>query len=467
MNLRPYQQQGVEALRAAFRAGALAPLYVAPTGSGKTVLFTHIARGATQRGNTVWILVHRQELLFQTSRALDALHIEHGVVAPGFTPSTASVQVCSVQTLKRRVEQGKLKPADLIVIDEAHHATAGSWRAVVKALPDARLLGVTATPERLDGQGLGEVFDALVIGPTVAELIRDGWLCRPVVFAPPTQLDLSGVKSRAGDFAMDAIASRIDKPTITGDVIAHYKRLCDGKPAIAFCASVAHAQHVAEQFRAAGYRATSLDGKMGDAERKTAVAALGDGRMQVLTSCEIISEGIDIPIVAAAILLRPTQSLALYLQQVGRALRPAPGKHRALILDHVGNVMRHGLPDDERKWTLDNVPRSARERDNEPGLRVAQCPSCFAAHHPAPSCPSCGHVYAPALAAPKQVEGTLTEITPEQVQSWREDRKREVGRAKTREELEAIAVARGYKPSWVHFVLKSRGQRSGKLAADG
>jgi DNA repair protein RadD len=486
--LRPYQQRGLDELRHAFRTGFRAPLYVGPTGSGKTVLFAHVARGIIDRGRKVWILVHRQELVTQTSRALDSLGIRlgelHNLIIPGKTPGREPVQICSVQTLTRRIEQGAVGDVDLIVIDEAHHATAGQWKRVLTARPHAKILGVTATPARTDGHGLGVdaggVFDALVEGPSVADLIADGYLCRPVVYAPPSQLDLTGVRTRGGDYAQAELAKRMDRPTITGDAVAHYRRLCPGAPAIAFCASVSHAKHVAEQFRGAGFRADSLDGDMPDTQRRALIDALGNGRLHVLTSCEIVSEGTDIPAVAAAILLRPTQSVILYLQQVGRALRPIYGhapdlstrearlaaiarstKPRALVLDHVGNTLRHGLPDEDREWGLEGVPKVSRKGQAEgPAVRVAQCPTCFVAHAPAPTCPNCGHAYQAEVAAPKQVAGELREVSEAEAEFLKRKRKAEIGRAQTREQLERLAKERGYNPKWVEFILRSRQGRA-------
>jgi len=478
--LRPYQITGVTQIRAAYSGGARAVLFVSPTGSGKTVVFCYIAQNARARGTRTWILVHREELLNQTSRALDMLGVPHGLIAPGYTPSGEGIQVASVNTLVRRVENGRVGDVDLIVIDEAHHTTAGTWKRILQARPKARLLGVTATPARLDGQGLGVhvggVFDALVMGPSVRELIDDGYLCRPAVYAPPTGLDLSDVRMRGGDYATGELVRRVDKPTITGDAVAHYRKLCDGAPAIAFCASVEHAKHVAHQFRAAGYQAERIEGNMPDGQRRGLIDALGDGRLHVLTSCEIVSEGTDIPVVAAAILLRPTASMPLYLQQVGRALRPvypqgadlstregrlaaiaASIKPRAIILDHVGNVFRHGMPDETREWTLDGKPRTpGKGKAQEPDIRVKQCPRCYAAHAPAPVCPACGYQYQPENIAPRQVEGELREVTEVQAELLRRERRREVGRAKTLDELRAIAAARGYKPQWAEYVWKAR-----------
>ncbi|KAF0115157.1 MAG: DEAD/DEAH box helicase-like protein [Rhodospirillaceae bacterium] len=412
ITLRPYQETAVEALRAAYRAGRRAPLLQLATSTGKTAVFCHIALSAVQRGKRVCILVHRQELLFQTSRMLKTLGVEHGLIAPGRLQSRDLVQVASVQTLVRRIADPKKRMGeiDLIVIDECHHAVAGAWGKVLAAWPKAKILSVTATPCRLDGKGLATVFDDLIQGPPVAEMIRLGYLVQPVVYAPPVALDLTDVRSRGGDYVSEDLAAAMDRPAITGDAVTHYERLCPNVPAIVFCASIDHARHVADEFARAGWRAAGIDGSMADGQRRGLIQALGNGGLHILTSCNIISEGTDIPIVGAAILLRPTKSVALYLQQVGRALRPAPGKDKAIILDHVGNVLRHGLPDEEWAWFLDaGAKKTAKE------IELRQCPSCYAAHRPARMCPECGHVYANDTEQREIAHeaGDLRQITPE------------------------------------------------------
>lgn len=399
------------------------------------------------------ILVHRQELQLQASRSLSAMGVAHGLIAPGHNRTTHPVQVASVQTLIRRRERPRF---DLIIIDEAHHAVAGTWRKILDLYPAAKVLGVTATPCRTDGAGLDDVFDHMVVGPSTASLIDMGFLVRPVVYAPPTAVDLSGVRKRGGDYDQRDVAERMDKPAITGDAVGHYRRLAPGKPAIAFCASVAHAQHVAEQFRQAGFIARSIDGSMADTDRKQAIADLGNGRLHVLTSCDIVSEGTDIPVVEAAILLRPTTSLSLYLQQVGRALRPAPGKDRALILDHVGNCLRHGLPDDPRDWTLQGVERTtSNARDDVPPVK--QCERCYAVFKPSPVCPACGHVHQVKAREIQQVEGELQEVDPEVI---RRQQRAEVGRARTLADLQEIARQRGYSMGWAYNVFRARGRKA-------
>jgi superfamily II DNA or RNA helicase len=467
LTLRPYQTAAVAGIRQDYVQGRKAPLLVLPTGGGKTVVFSHIAASVASKAKRVMVLVHRVELLRQTSAALSKSGVDHSLINPQYTPDYRKhVQVCSVQTLVKRLHFFEKYPPDLIIVDEAHHANAGSWRKIIETFPAARVLGVTATPCRGDGTGLGVeaggIFDSMVMGPTVAELIEMGFLVRPVVYAPMNRIDLSGVKVVRGDYDQKQLAEKVDKPKITGDAVAHYSKLCPGSPAVVFCISVAHAQHVAAEFRAAGYRAYAADGSMDDDTRKRILNGLGNGSVEIVTSCDLISEGTDIPAIGCAILLRPTQSLGLYLQQVGRALRPCAGKDRAVILDHVGNVLTHGMPDQDREWSLDGEEKKGRgkKKDEPPPVKVRQCPSCYAVHEPAGVCPICGHVYEPDRTAPKQIDGELQQITPEQALALKRQKAREVAKAKTLQELEAIAKARNYKPGWAKHVFKSREQRT-------
>ena len=467
MQLRDYQQTAVDDLRSAFGNGSRAPLLVLPTGGGKTFVFCYIASNAANRGNKTLILVHRQELLRQTSDSLTALGVRHGLIAPGASPRFGElVQVASVQTIVRRFDQIQSAgwSPDLIVPDEAHHATAGTWRQVLDRWRSARILGVTATPCRMDGSGLGEVFDAMIEGPQIADLIDAGHLSPPTVYAPPVVADLTGVRTRAGDYAKNELAERIDRPTVTGDAVAHYARICPGVPAIAFCVSVAHAEHVAEQFRAAGWNAASLDGSMPDADRKQRIADLAAGRLHVLTSCDIISEGTDIPVVGAAILLRPTKSLGLYLQQVGRALRLFPGKVEAIILDHVGNVAQHGLPDEPRDWSLEGRAKGKRAAPDGPPPPLT-CDGCFRQiRRPAPpACPTCGAKLAAKdrAASLQQIEGELRKIEAAERVALAAKRKQEQAMAGSLQELVSLGHQRGYPnpQAWAWRVFSKRRQK--------
>lgn len=458
MQLRPYQEEAVSRLRASYGSGKRAPLFVLPTGGGKTFVFTYVGNKAVERGNRVGILVHRQELLLQASRSLQAMGVRHGLISPLFNMNSEPVQVASVQTLLQRLKRHVI-PFDLLIVDEAHHAVAGTWRKIIDHYPNAKILGVTATPIRSDGQGLSEMFDDLIVGVSMATLIEMGYLVRPIVYAPPTAVDLSGVRKRGGDYDAKQLSERMDKPTITGSAVEHYKRLCPGKPAIAFCASVAHAQHVADQFRLAGFNAVSLDGTMSDTDRKAAIDGLANGKIHVLTSCDIVSEGTDIPVVEAAILLRPTQSTSLYLQQVGRALRSAPGKTHAIILDHVGNVLRHGMPEEHRDWTLDGIAKPTAANDNEKPMALKQCERCYAVFKPSPVCPQCGHVHVTKEKTIAETDGELEQVDPAKIEAMRREQRREVGKARTLEDLQRIAKERGYSKGWAFHVYRARGQR--------
>ncbi len=483
ISLRPYQSSLIDAVRSSYRGGNQRVLVVAPTGSGKTVMFCHIAQQARENRKRTMILVHRAELLDQTSRTLTAFGVPHGIIAAGRTSDGSElIQVASVQTLIRRID--RVMDPDLIVIDEAHHAIAGSWRKVVEQFAAARILGVTATPERLDGKGLSDVFNDLIRGPEVRDLIRDGYLSAPVYYAPPGDIDMASVQLRRGDYDQKGLESIMDAPKITGDAVDHYRRICPGTPAIAFCVSINHANHVAEEFRRAGFRSDTIDGTLSAEDRRDRVRSLGNGRLQVLTSCEIVNEGFDLPIVAAAILLRPTQSLGLHLQQLGRALRPSPGKSRAIILDHAGNLARHGLAEDIRDWSLDGAEKRKKKAKDGDKIKTRQCPECFACHPWAASCPECGNEYVTDGRQIEVVGGDLVALDTRFQQCrgcnhvhsrWDAScpkcgmihdpvraRKKEQGRAQTLDELVALGKRRGYKNpyGWAKHTWSARNQKT-------
>ena len=400
IELRPYQQRGINDIRNQFHGGKKRVCYVAPCCSGKTVLMAYMASTAAQRGNKTLFVVHRVELLEQASRTLEALGVAHGIIAPGYEQTDELVQIASVQTLARR----EIPTPTLIIFDECHHTTAKTWRAVLDRFPNALVVGLTATPERLGGEGLGDIFEALVIGPSVADLIDAGNLADYKYLAPDVVADLNGLRVKRGDFEQSEAASRMDKPQIIGDAIKHYQQHAAGMQAICYCASVEHSQHTAEAFTAAGIPAQHVDAKTPAAERKAIMARFRAGEIRILTNVELFGEGVDIPSMQAVILLRPTASLALFIQQSMRGMRPQEGK-KAVIIDHVDNVNRHGFPDDPRVWTLDS--KAKRKRNETTTIRVRQCPSCYAAHRPAHVCPCCGFEYPIGSREVEQAEGEL------------------------------------------------------------
>jgi len=449
--LRDYQTDGVAAIRAQFLAGYRRVLYQLPTGGGKTVLFAHMARAAAERGRSVAVLVHRRELVRQAVAKLD---YDCGVIQSGYTAQPhRPIQVASVQTLINRLHRHLL---DFIIVDEAHHCTAASYRRILAAYPQAFVLGVTATPQRADGRGLDSVFQALITGPTVRELTAAGYLAPARVLAP-THIDVDGVHVSRGDYITRELEAAADTTTITGDAIAHYRRYADRKPAIAFCVSVSHAKHVSQSFEAAGYRAQSVDGKMDQTARDAAIAALGNGGLDVLTSCDLISEGVDVPVVECGIALRPTKSLPLWIQQMGRILRPSPGKAQATVLDHAGNCVRHGvLPDTEIEWTLEgDRDRGSGKKAAAPVIRVRECPQCYAVHPLALTCPQCGYAYPLTGREVETVDGELTELSEDEI---KRQRRREQGAAQSLEQLIALGKQRGYKNPyvWAQHVFAAR-----------
>ncbi len=450
IQLRPYQQQLVNDIRLQYQMGRQSVLTVLPTGGGKTYIFSYIAHQSSIKGNRVLILVHRAELLDQASSSLRTMGVRHGLIQAGRSMDLShAVQVASVQTLARRLHLLPRQFFQLMVVDEAHHTTAGTWAKVIEHFsPAAKLLGVTATPIRSDGRGLAEHYQAMVLGPTAQWLTDHGFLASARVLAPPG-FDVAGLRKRMGDF--DAKQAEQRTTSIHGDCLSHYRRHLSGQTAIAFCCSVAHAEAVADLFNRHGITAASIDGSMDAARRRRLLGDLGDGRLKVLTSCSLIGEGVDVPSVAGCILLRPTTSVALHLQMIGRCLRPQDGK-TATVLDHVGNTLRLGHHLEDREWTLEGE-RKSRDREAAPSCKV--CPRCFSTSiSTARVCAECGHVFAPVERRELQtVEGELVELT-----AAARERKREQGSAQSYEQLVALGKQRNMKHphAWAKHVLAAR-----------
>jgi DNA repair protein RadD len=453
MILRDYQNRDIDHIRAAFGRGLRRICYQGPCGSGKTILFVHAAQKAIALNQRVMILVHRVELVDQTCEALTAEGIAFGVIAAGYPENpTAPVQVAMVMTLINRLHH--LKNVAFLIIDEAHHIMAATWQQIMSAAPRARVLGVTATPERLDGKGLHEAFDELIIGPTVKELIAQNWLAPFVVYAPERQVNLKRIRTTAGDYALGALAEKMNTDIVLEDALTEYRKHLLGRTALTFCVTIAHSQAVARYFRMHGVRAVHLDGDTPAKERHEIIAGLATGKIEMISSCSVIAEGLNVPEVAGVILLRPTKSLTIYLQQIGRALRPASGKQRAVILDHSGNVYRHGFPDLEHPWSLNGRPK---KRGQAP---VKRCPECGTLVPSAVmQCPECNHVFSPP--EPKiSTPQPLVQIDPanaheywlatgpfQAVVRWAGD---------DVERLQAVAQARGFRPGWVYMRLKAQ-----------
>ena len=478
IELRDYQQTAVDEIRLEFGKRNQPVLFVLSTGGGKTYTFSYIAFNAALRNNPTIIIVHRKELLIQASASLRNLGIDHGIISPHFTPNPAAmVQVASIDTLLIKLKDRKFN-FGLVIFDEAHHVTADNkWGRVYEALGQPPMLGVTATPCRTDGQGLGVeyggLFRTMVKGPPVTELIARGMLLNPKIYTACIPPDMTGVKkSRNGDYDLRALANRVDKPVITGSAVEQYEKVCPRARTIVFCVNINHARNVVEEFNSAGYRFDLLVGQpaMSNAERTTVNRRLRNGDLDGVCTVDLVSEGYDLPGLECCIMLRPTASLGLYLQQVGRIMRPAPGKEQCWLLDHVGNVgavkdgvftLKHGFPDEDREWTLEGSKHEKRKSpEEERGEPVAQCPVCFHVHAPAEFCPMCGHRYEQRRI--EQVDGELTEITTD----IRLQKRREQGKCRTLEELQSYAALTGKHPNWALHVWNARMRKAGKFHDD-
>ncbi len=460
IELRDYQQDLVARASHTLKDSPRV-LVQAPTGAGKTLLSASMVGGAAKKGRRIIFLTHRAELLRQTCGAFDKLDIEHGTIQAGqpFNPHH-QVHVASIQTVARRLDA--LKQYDMAVVDEAHHAVSKTFADVLDFIRPRWTVGLSATPCRLDGKGLSEQFDAIVNGPRVAELIDRGFLSRFKIFAPTT-IDVTQARTSNGEYNKHDIEDAVDRPKVVGDAIIHYHRYAAGKRAVVFCVSLAHAEHVVDQFLAANVPAERVDGKMGQAERAAALGRFERGETLILASVDLVSEGFDLPAIEACICLRPTKSLSLWIQQIGRVLRPSPGKEHAIILDHVSGTQMHGFPDDDRDWSLEGVKKQKKGATSEAELRVKTCPSCFAVHPMLPNCPACGHIYETKARQPEYADGELRELSREKVLNDI-DRKREVGMlmrdARSLSDFQKIAKVAGYKPGWAHHKWVARQQRS-------
>jgi superfamily II DNA or RNA helicase len=462
LELRPYQIAAIEQLNAMRAAGRRCILMVAPTGAGKTLIAAEVIRRAVDRGRRALIMAHRRELISQISRKLHEAGVDHGIVAAGFpTRPSERVQVGSVQTVHARAIRSRsieAPDADLVVVDEAHHVRARSYQAILDLYPDAALLGMTATPCRGDGRGLGNVFESLAECPPVAELTAAGFLVPATVYAP-SRPDLTGVRVRHGDYAEPELAARVDTAKLVGDIGEHWHRLAGRRRTVVFATGVKHSVHVRDEFRRLGVMAEHIDGSTPTGDRDRILVQLAAGQIEVVSNAMVLTEGWDQPETSCLILARPTKSLGLYRQMVGRVLRPAPGKTDALILDHSGAVFMHGFPDDPIEWALSedrravNTAHAARVGWGA-APRLTTCPECQAVRFEGRPCQVCGWRPTPKAAPVVFADGDLGRVERDRVVSpfeWSADQRR-----RFHGELRYIAQVRGYQEGWASHKYREK-----------
>lgn len=448
--LRPYQQSLVAETYQQWDAGKQFVAMVSATGSGKSMTLTAIVAKERDRGQYVLVLAHRQELITQLSDTMGRMEIRHQVIAANkvvrfaakqsmenhgvnYVDPNARVMVASVQSMRdaKIADLAKLGNKLTVVQDEFHHATKKSktWGGVLTPLLNAgaRGLGPTATPCRADGQGLSRetdgYADVIVEGPSMRWLIDNGYLSQYKIYCPPTDLRLDNVETSktTGDYKEKELKAEIGRSHIVGDIVSHYLKICPGKRGITFTVGVDTAEEVAEEYRKRGVPAIALSGRNADEERVQAIRDLKSGKILQIVNDSLIGEGVDIPAVEVVSFARPTQSYALYAQMFGRALRPFEGKSHAIIIDAVSNVMRHGLPDAPREWSLDR--RERRTGKSEPST-VRVCTACAAVYERfLDACPDCGEpVPKPAQrSGPEFVDGDLYELDPDVLAQMRNE----------------------------------------------
>lgn len=446
MPLRPYQAELVAKVGESWRRGKKAPCIVLPCGGGKSVIVAEMAKKSTLNGKQVLFLVHRKELCDQIEKTFSWWGVDMDYCT-----------IMMVQTACRRLE--KLPVPSLIITDENHHSKASSYKKIYEHFSSSYRVGVTATPVRLDGTGLKDVNDELIIGVSAKWLIENHCLA-PYDYYAPNVADMSGITIKRGEYDVKSAETVMIEKKVFGDVINYYKKLANGLQAVCYCTTVNHSQKMAKEFSENGIEAVHIDGKTPKAERDKIIEKFRRGAIDILCNVDLISEGFDVPDCSCVIMLRPTQSLTLYIQQSMRCMRYRKGK-RAIILDHVGNYARFGMPDDDRKWTLEG--KKKRKAGDFEGLsegRFYRCKNCYCifslksdSGEEVTECPECGEpvekrvrkeIEANEETALEKITGfTISTKTPDECQSYKE--------------LLDYAQSHGYKSGWAYYQARNRG----------
>lgn len=430
------------------------------TGGGKTVIATQIVRSCLDKGRSAAFICHRRELIDQTAKTFGEADIEFGYVAADYPKSASRVQICSLPTLVRRADE--IAPPDLVIWDECQHLAAKSWAKVFNLWRGATHIGLSATPHRLDGAGLGQYFADMVRGPSVAELMEMGFLSTYRCWMPVVA-DFSKVGKRAGDFKVDEVASILESGEVIADIVRHWKTIAAGKKTIGFAPTCAVSESLAAAFSAAGVPSVHIDGTTPTAQRVQSLRDFAQGRYEVVWNVGLFDEGFDLQsnagvpcTVESVILASHTASLSRHLQRMGRALRKK--EEPAIILDCTGNclVPGLGLPDEPREWSLEGRDKKAKAT-----ATIRRCGECFmAVPIRCARCPHCGTMMPFNEREYKEVSGELVEVDTELAGRLEAAaKKREIREATTLEQLEEIARQRGYKRGWARILYDARGQK--------
>lgn len=483
MQLYPHQDQGVYDIRCTLKRGVRRVLFVGFCGLGKTNMFCSMSLGSMKKGNSVWILVHRLELSDNTGKTLDRWGVDYGVIGAGEEFGGKPVQVVSVMTLASRLNRGWMppRPPETIIVDEADLAAAETWQIIFRAFPKAVVIGFTATPCRMDGKGMRDMFDEMVFGPEPKWLMENDFLATPTYWGvPPSVLpDLSEVSMRGGEFNVAQLDKAMQKkPVITGDVLHHYKTRADGIPFIGFATGINEAERFATEFREKGVKCYAIHGdterlpkgRLGDTQPTTRYGikkCLEDGRIQGVMSVDIFGRGVDVPAVKCGLDMAPTCSLPKHIQKGGRVIRK-DDRYPCVWIDFVGNLTREGLGtfEMEREYTLDGVVKKKKTAESLPA--ICQCPKCFAVFLRAESCPRCEYRFPIVERKIKAVAGNLKQLSASDIEQAQKRMKalREQGMTKDLESLAKVGRSRGMKDpeGWARHVIESREAKKAKEA---
>lgn len=465
IELRDYQLRAIDQLEEHWQLGTKHVLLVAPTGAGKTIIGVEIIRRAVERGERTLFLAPRRELIYQTVEKMHRFDIHHGVILAGHPDMNlyAQTQVASVDTLIARAlrkQRIQLPAIQLVIVDEAHVGLTERRQELLRMFPDAKIVGLTATPCRSDGKALGQVYDEMVEVASVAELTEQGYLV-PGRYFSVSDPDLKGVRTLAGDYHRGDLERAMNKPKLVGDIVEHWLKHAHDKRTVVFASSINHSAALANEFVSHGVTAEHVDASTPDHEREAIFDRFRTGRTQVLCNCTLASIGFDLPELDCVVFARPTKSLGLYLQMLGRGLRPAEDKTECLVLDHSGCVRRFGFATEERYWTLhgkyaqdeEKVAKAKAEKEQK-DLFERVCPECQHVHAPAPECPNCQYVY------PKRGV-RLTTFAGELVEmgggiTSRNKKGSVTQKAEWYLQLVGYADMKGYKRGWASFKFKEK-----------
>ena len=451
IKLRDYQERIYNDIKRAFINGSKGVCAVLPCRSGKSYVFAKISQDACKKGSHVLILAHRNSLLNQHKELFEGLELDN-----------PNIRIESVFTEVNHL--GENGPVDLIIIDEAHLSGASSYQKVCQYYDCLRIL-FTATPARLDGKPLN-LADTMVTGITAKELIQRGNISDYSYYAPDLEIDFNAIKKTAGDYNNQQLGQAMGTKKIYGDILKYYNMLAKDKQAVAYCVNVQHSQEVCEMFNKEGILARHMDSHTPEKERESILNDFKQGKFKILCNCNLISEGITLPSAEAGLLLRPTLSLTLYIQQAMRCLTPNENK-KAIIIDYVNNIQRHGMPTQDRNWSLETKVKEYNNENEDGTLKIRICPECFSTFETAPICPFCGAEY---------------EITPVEILNMREIELKRIEEAKaihranylsniaqkvkdytspkqckTWAEITEYAKMKGYKPGYAYVMAKQNG----------